>query len=156
MMRPKFSDSKGDVSINITLINWVKVEHDLFLMAKTESNNCFIYLKDEKENVEYLSFSFISTLRCLNNLSLLLSLNFLMRLNLNLQKRPKATSSFLVVFPITTVWRHNIEYDFLYSTLWRQSVEYYIKTPYLVSYWVDMTISQLANQKPRVFWINNN
>ena len=96
----------------------MKVEHDLFLMAKTESNNCFIYLKDEKENVEYLSFSFISTLRCFNNLSLLLSFNFLMRLNLNLQTRPKTASyrsgrvSTLPQYDVIT-----LNMIFLYSTL---------------------------------------
>jgi hypothetical protein len=39
---------------------------------------------------------------------------------------------------------------FLISTLWRHSVEYYVKTPYLVSYWLDTTISHLAVSQQEV------
>jgi hypothetical protein len=55
----------------------------------------------------------------------------------------------LVVFPhfVFILPQHDVialNMIFSYPTLLRHSVEYYVKTPYLVSYCVYMTISQLA------------
>jgi hypothetical protein len=49
---------------------------------------------------------------------------------------------FVFVFSLHDVVTLNM--IFSYSTLLRHSVEYYAKTPYLVSYWVNMTISWSA------------
>ena len=51
---------------------------------------------------------------------------------------------------ISIAWRHNVECDFFISALWRTPFSINVKTPHLVSYWVDMTISQLVISRAEI------
>jgi hypothetical protein len=93
--------------------------------AKTEINNCFIiYLKNSK----HLYFI------CINKKKQFLS----------------PSAAVVVVISITSASQYDSRRRrkrvqiFFILTLWRHFANMNAKNPYLVSHWVDMTISQLA------------
>jgi hypothetical protein len=48
-----------------------------------------------------------------------------------------------MILVVIVIWRKHVQIFFI-LTLWRHFANMNVKNPYLVSHWVDMTISQLA------------
>jgi hypothetical protein len=97
--------------------------------AKTEFNNCFIiYLKHSKQTfVFYLYYEkkqFLSP-----SAAIVASYQWRQRVNM--------------ILVVIVIWRKHVQI-FVILTLCRHFANMNVKNPYLVSHWVDMTISQLA------------
>jgi hypothetical protein len=57
-----------------------------------------------------------------------------------------------MILVVIVIWRKRVQIFFV-LTLWRHFANMNVKNPYLVSHWVDMTISQLAvsQSETRIF-----
>jgi hypothetical protein len=99
--------------------------------VKTEFNNCFIiYFKNSKQTEA-------------------ICILFVLRENNSLFLRQPSSSSYQwrqwvnMILVVIVIWRKHVKIFFI-LTLWHHFANMNVKNPYLVSHWVDVTISQLA------------
>ena len=100
--------------------------------AKTEFNNCFIIYLKKSKLTEAICILFVKLKK--NNswvIRQLLSSSYQWRQRVNM------------ILVVIVIWRKRVQIFFI-LTLWRHFANMNVKNPYLVSHWVDMTISQLA------------
>jgi hypothetical protein len=109
--------------------------------AKTEFNNCFIIYFKKSKQTEAICILFVKLRK--NN-----SLVLRQPLSSSYQWRQRVN----IILVVIVIWRKRI-----ILTLWHHFANMNVKNPYLVSHWVDMTISQLAvSQSGTRNFLNNN
>jgi hypothetical protein len=95
--------------------------------AKTEFNNCFIIYLKKSRQTEAICILFV--LRKNNSAAVVVVISMASASQYDSRRHSNMAQT-----------RPN----FFRMTLWRHFANMNVKTPYLVSHWVDMTISQLA------------
>jgi hypothetical protein len=132
MIKPEVSRSRR---LRLITANWGL--HNSSYCAKTEFNNCFIiFLKNSK----HLYFICIKKKNQFLSPSAAVVASYQWRQRVNM------------ILVVIVIWRKRVQFFFI-LTLWRHFANMNAKNPYLVSYWVDMTISQLAvsQSETRIF-----
>jgi hypothetical protein len=124
---PKFAVINRSRRLRLITANW-GLDNSSYC-AKTKFNNCFIiYLKNSKQNICIL---FVLRKKQLLSPSAAVVASYQWRQRVNM------------ILVVIVIWRKRVQIFFI-LTLWRHFANMNVKNPYLVSHWVDMTISQLA------------